>query len=174
MKVSEWLTNRLVEAGIRRVYALPGGFVQTLDDALGHSDLQVVWMLDEKACAFAACADAQYTGKLAVTCTTAGPGSTNLLTGVASAWCDSLPILCICGEINTVDLLVKRKYNLREGSAQDVNMCEVVKPITKYVDCAMTPEDVKRMFDKAIELAMQGRRGPAMLQIPLDVQGAAI
>lgn len=174
MKVSQWITNRLIELGIARVYALPGGFLQNLLDPISHSDLQVIWMLDERAAAFAACADAQYTGKLAITITTAGPGSTNLLTGIASAFDDSLPILCICGEINTIDLKVKRKYNLRVGSAQDVDMINVAKPIVKYVNCAMNPEDVKTMFFEAIKAAMKDRRGPALLQIPLDIQGMEI
>ena len=174
MRVADWLAQELLKLGVERVYALPGGFVQILDDGLGHSGLQMVWMLDEKACAFAACAEAQYTGRIGVCCVTAGPGSTNLLTGIASAWCDSLPILCICGEINTPELLIKRKYDLREGSAQDVDMLRVTRPIVKYVECAENPTGVKWIFEQAVKHALEDRKGPVVVIIPLNVQGMEI
>jgi acetolactate synthase-1/2/3 large subunit len=171
MKVSEMITKALIELGVQRVYALPGGFIQNLLDPLSHSDLQVIWMLDERAGAFAACAEAQYTGKLAVTVSTAGPGSTNLLTGIASAWCDSLPVLCIVGEINTPELFVKRKYDLREGSAQDVDMIRVARPIVKYVECAENAIGAKYIFQQAVKWALEDRMGPVVCILPLDVQG---
>ena len=171
MRVADWVAKELIKLGVQRIYCLPGGFVQTLDDGLGHSGLQMVWMLDERAAAFAACAEAQYTNQIGVCAVTAGPGSTNLLTGIASAWCDSLPILCICGEINTVDLNIKNKFNLREGSAQDVDMIRVARPITKYVECVMGANVMEFVFNQAIKYAMEGRRGPVIVQIPLNVQG---
>jgi acetolactate synthase I/II/III large subunit len=174
MRVADWITNRLESLGVERIYALPGGLIQVMDDAISHSKLQVIWMLDERACGFAACAEAQYTGKLAVTVTTAGPGSTNLMTPIASAWCDSLPVLCICGEINTVDLFVKRKYDLREGGAQDVNMVKVARPIVKYVECAENAVGAKYIFEQCVKWALEDRRGPVMEIIPLDVQAMII
>ena len=80
MLVSEWLVSRLIELGIERVYCLPGGFVQEVVDKLSHSELQVIWCLDEASAVWAAIGDSQITGQLGVTCTTAGTCSTNLLT----------------------------------------------------------------------------------------------
>ena len=174
MKVSEWITSGLLKLGVKYVYAVPGGFVQTLDDALGHSALQVVWMLDERAAGFAACAEAQYAGQLAVTVTTAGPGSTNLITPIASAWDDSLPILCICGEINTPELIIKRKHDLRVGSAQDVDMLKVARPIVKYVECAENAVGAKWIFEQAVKYALEDRKGPVVVVLPLDVQGMSV
>jgi len=171
MRVADYLAKELIKIGVSRVYCLPGGFVQIADDAFGNSGLQMIWCLDERAAAFAACGEAQYTGKLSVTLTTAGPGSTNLLTGIASAWDDSLPILCICGEINTPELFIKRKYGLRVGSAQDVDMTRVARPIVKYVECAENAVGAKWIFEQAVRYALEDRRGPVAMVIPLDVQG---
>lgn len=174
MNVSRWIAEELIKMSVKYIYAVPGGFIQVADNELGHSDLQMVWVLDERAAAFAACAESQYTGKLAVTLTTAGPGSTNLLTGIASAWDDSLPILCICGEINTPELLIKRKYDLRVGSAQDVDMLKVARPIVKYVECAENAVGAKWIFEQAVKYALEDRRGPTMCILPLDVQGMSV
>ena len=171
MRVADWLAKELIKLGTQRIYCLPGGFVQTLDDALGYSGLQMVWMLDEKAAGFAACAESQYTGQLGVCCVTAGPGSTNILTAVASAWCDSIPLLVICGEIETRELKIKDKYHLREGSAQDVDMWRVAQPITKYGETAYSVQEVKEIFNRAVKLAMEDRKGPSVIAIPLDIQG---
>lgn len=171
MRVADWIADKLIKMGVKYIYAVPGGFVQTLDDALGHSDIQVIWMLDEKAAGFAAAAESQYTGKISTCVVTAGPGSTNLLTPIASAWDDSLPILCICGEINTPELFIKRKYGLRVGSAQDVDMVGVARPIVKYVECAENAVGVKWIFGQAVKYALEDRRGPVVVIVPLDVQG---
>jgi acetolactate synthase-1/2/3 large subunit len=170
MKTSTWLVNELIKIGVKRVYMVAGGFSMHLNDSFDHSDLQVVQMLDERAAGFAACAEAQYTGRISVAVTTAGPGSTNILTAVASAWCDSLPLLVISGEINTQELEVKHKYNLREGSAQDVDMMRVARPIVKYVELALNPIGVKWIFKQAVKFAMEGRRGPTWMILPLNVQ----
>lgn len=172
MKVSNWITDELLRLGVQRVYMLPGGFALHLNDSISHSDLQVVYFLDEKAAGFAACAEAQYTGKLAVVVVTAGPGSTNLMTSVANAWCDSLPLLVISGEINTPEIEIKQKFNLREGSAQDVDMLKVARPIVKYIDLAINPDGVKFIFNQAVKYALEDRRGPSWIVIPLNCQGA--
>lgn len=170
MLVSEWITKELLRLGVQRVYALPGGFLQNLLDPLSHSDLQVVWCLHESAAAFAAIGDSQVTNQLGVCVVTAGPGSTNTLTAIASAWCDSIPLLVICGEINTPELEIKNKYNLREGSAQDVDMTRVARPITKYVECAENAIGAKWIFEQTVKFALEDRRGPTVCVLPLNVQ----
>jgi acetolactate synthase-1/2/3 large subunit len=172
MKTSDFLVQELIKIGVKRVYMVAGGFSMHLNDSFDHSDLQVVQMLDERAAGFAACAESQYTGQISVVCVTAGPGSTNLMTAVASAWCDSLPLLVISGEINTQDLEVKHKYNLREGSAQDVDMIRVARPIVKYIEQPLIPHGLKFIFEQAVKYAMESRRGPAWIVIPLNIQGA--
>jgi thiamine pyrophosphate-dependent acetolactate synthase large subunit-like protein len=80
-------------------------------------------------------------------------------------------LLVICGEINTPELFIKNKYNLREGSAQDVDMARVARPIVKYVECAENAVGVKWIFGQAIKYALEDRRGPVVVIVPLDVQG---
>lgn len=170
MRVADYIVQELIKLGVHRVYHLPGGFIQTVTDALSFSDLQIIYCLDEKAAGFAACGDALYTGELGVVITTAGPGSTNLLTAVASAWCDSIPLLVISGEINTPEIETKNKFSLREGSAQDVDMLKVARPIVKYIDLALNPIGVKFILQQCIKYALEGRSGPSWLILPLNVQ----
>ena len=171
MKVSDFIVSELIRLGVRRYYCVPGGNSMYLNDAMGHSALQPIYCLHESGAAFAAHGEAAYTGKLSVCLVTSGPGSTNALTGCASAWCDSLPVLFISGDTRTPLLDDKEKYGLRQAGQQDVSIIEMVRTITKHsAIVGLSSEWVKRWFSVLADSAMTPRRGPVWLNIPLDVQ----
>lgn len=170
MKTSDWVIQYLIDQGVKYVFTLPGGFSMHLNDSLNHSALVPVYCLHEAGAAWAACGYAAYTGQLGVCLVTSGPGSTNALTAVASAWQDSLPLLVISGDAKEANIDIRNKHQLRQGGAQDVDIERIAGSVTKY--CKVTRHVV--MLKAAIEHAMKPRRGPAWVSIPLDIQEAQI
>jgi acetolactate synthase I/II/III large subunit len=177
MKVSDWIVQELLRMGVQRVYTLPGGFSMHLNDSIGHSALQPVYMLHESGAAFAACADAQYTGKISVVCVTSGPGCTNAITGITSAWLDSLPVLVISGDVRIPHLASREKYHLRQGGPQDAPIERMVKPIVKAFRTLPTTDGetlkgqaLKEAFRHVVTAMTAGRPGPGWINVPLDVQ----
>lgn len=173
-KVSDYLFRTLVEqTGVRHVFMLPGGGCMHLVDSLGRNkDLDYICNLHEQASAIAAEAYAQNNNELGVVLVTAGPGSTNAITGVAGAWIDSTPLLILSGQAKREDLMIE--YGVRQMGIQEVNIAKIVEPITKYSRCILDPDLVPFELEKALYLATTGRRGPVWLDLPLDVQGAMI
>jgi acetolactate synthase-1/2/3 large subunit len=173
MKLSDYLMQRLVEAGVGHVFMLPGGGAMYLNDSLGRcSGLEYVVNLHEQACAIAADAYSQYSGNLGVCLVTTGPGGTNTLTGVAASWLDSIPVLIVSGQVKRADLAPGR--GLRQLGFQELDIVSIVKPITKYAVTVTEPELIRYHCEKALYLARSGRPGPVWLDIPLDVQAAEI
>lgn len=169
MKVSDWVAEELVRLGIKHVFTLCGGFSMHLNDSIGHSSLIPIYMLHESGAAFAANAYAQYTGGLGVCVVTSGPGSTNAITGLASAWDDSLPVLYISGEANLPVIEQRRTLHLRQGGPQDVEIEEIVRPITKLAITIKSPKTIIDYFGYAVNRALTQRRGPVWIAVPLDV-----
>jgi acetolactate synthase I/II/III large subunit len=174
MNVAQKITEELINLGVERYYCLPGGFSQVLNDSLGHSSLQPVYFLHESGAAFAACGEASYTHKLAVCVITSGPGSTNAITGCASAWLDSLPVLFISGDAKVNLLMTRDKYHLREAGPQDVPVKHMIEHITKMSVTTTFAPTVWSFMKQAIECALEPRRGPVWISIPLDIQGKEI
>ena len=165
-KLSDYVFQYIEYLGVSHVFCLPGGFSMHLNDSLNHSNLTPVFCLHEVGAAFAACGYAQYTGGLGVCLVTSGPGSTNALTAVASAWQDSIPLLVISGDAKLENILLRTNHQLRQGGQQDVDIETIAGSVTKY--CKVL-RHVKQLH-AAVELAMKPRRGPAWVSIPLDVQ----
>ena len=152
---------------------LPGGGCMHLVDSLGREkNLRFICNLHEQACAVAADAYSQYTGNLGVALVTTGPGGTNAMTGVAGSWLDSIPTLIISGQVKRPDLLTGR--GVRQMGFQEINIVDIVRPITKYAVLVDDPRSIRYHFDKALYLAKHGRPGPVWLDIPLDVQAAEL
>ena len=174
MRVSDYIFNYISQkTGVRDVFMLPGGGCMYLVDSLGkNKDLNYVCMLHEQAAAIAAEAYAQNRNDLGVALVTAGPGSTNAITGVVGAWIDSTPLLILSGQAKTEDLMTNR--GVRQMGIQEVDIASIVSPIVKYVKCVTDPKSIPYELSKAVHLALSGRRGPVWLDIPLDVQGADI
>jgi acetolactate synthase I/II/III large subunit len=172
-KLSDYVFRRVAETGVRHVFMLPGGGCMHLVDSLGREKgLKFTCNLHEQACAVAADAYAQYTGNLGVALVTTGPGGTNAVTGVAGSWLDSIPVLVLSGQVKRPDLLTGR--GVRQMGFQEINIIDIVRPITKYAVLVDDPQSIRYHLDKAIYLAKHGRPGPVWIDIPLDVQAAEL
>jgi acetolactate synthase-1/2/3 large subunit len=165
-KVSDYVIQYIESLGVSHVFVLPGGFSMHLNDSLNHSNLIPVPCLHEVGAAFAACGYAQYTGGLGVCLVTSGPGSTNIITAVASAWQDSIPLLVISGDAKLHNIEMRNNHQLRQGGAQDVDIEAIAGSITKYCKVMRHVAQLRA----AAEFAMKPRPGPAWVSIPLDVQ----
>ena len=115
---------------------------------------------------------AKVTNELGVAMVTTGPGGTNAVTGVASAWLDSMPCLVISGQVKRDDL--KRDSGVRILGVQEIDIVSIVDSITKYAVTIEDPSTIRYHLEKAVHLAHDGRRGPVWIDIPLDVQAAQI
>jgi acetolactate synthase-1/2/3 large subunit len=155
------------------VFTLPGGFSMHLNDSLNHSALTSVYCLHEAGAGFAATGYAKYNGGLGVVLVTSGPGCTNVLTAVASAYQDSVPLLILSGEAKLENIEKRQKYQLRQGGAQDVEIMRIARSITKYVEYISTPADIHFVRLCILE-AMKPRCGPVWLAIPLDMQAVEV
>ena len=173
MKLSSYLLETLASHGARHVFFVPGGAAMHLNDSLGRSPtLAYTANLHEQASAVAAEAWAKVTNDIGVCMTTAGPGATNAVTGVAAAWLDSSPVIFISGQVKRADL--KGDTGLRMLGVQEVDIVSIVRSLTKYAVTITEPESIRFHVEKALHLAREARRGPVWIDIPLDVQAAEI
>jgi acetolactate synthase I/II/III large subunit len=172
-KLSDFVVDFVVRQGVKHVFMLTGGGAMHLNDSVGREPrLAYVCNLHEQACSIAADAYAQYTNGLAVALVTTGPGVTNAMTGVAAAWLDSTPLLILSGQVKRADLIGDR--GVRQMGFQELETLRLVSSITKYAATVLQPETVRYHLEKAVYLAQHGRPGPVWVEIPLDVQAAAI
>ena len=133
LRVADWLMGRLAEEGVRQVFLLPGGGAMHLNDALACSGrLEPVPCHHEQACGIAAEAYGRVSkAGFGVALVTTGPGATNVVTPVAGAFVESLPLLVISGQVKRADLL--RDRPIRQSGVQEVDIARIVAPVTKYV-----------------------------------------
>lgn len=176
IKVTDYIAKRLSEHGIKDIFMISGGAAMHLNDSLGNHPALKYWTNHhEQACAIAAEGYYRAGGKMAVVNITSGPGGLNCLTGVMGQWTDSIPVLYISGQVKYETTTYScREIGLRQLGDQEVDIISVVKPLTKYAVIIDDPNDVKKVIDKAIFIANNGRKGPVWIDIPLDVQGALI
>jgi acetolactate synthase I/II/III large subunit len=173
VKLSDYVVAFIADLGVRHVFMLTGGGAMHLNDSIGGCDrIEFVCNLHEQAAAMAAETYGKVTGDVGVCVVTTGPGGTNAVTGVAGAWLDSTPVLFISGQVKRADL--KGESGVRQMGVQEVDIVSIVSPITKYAITVLNPEEIRFHLEKAVHLARHGRPGPVWLDIPLDVQGAAI
>jgi acetolactate synthase I/II/III large subunit len=160
------VVEMLAEAGVEIVFGLPGGAISPVHDALLDSKLRVVTTRHESGAMFAAAGYARATGKLAVVAVTSGPGVLNALTGLATAWCDGLPVLLLVGEVPRP---AHGKGVLQDGSAHGLQIVEMARYITKLAAEVPRPSGLPHLLRRAITTTQSGRRGPALLTLPMDV-----
>jgi len=173
VKLSDYVMQFVADQGVKYVYMLSGRGVMHLDDSLGGcSDLKYVCNLHEQACAVAAEAHSRVTNHLSAALVTTGPGGTNTITGVAGAWLDSTPVLFISGQVKRADL--KKDSGVRILGVQEIDIVTIVDSITKYAVTIEDPQSIRYHLEKAVYLALSGRRGPVWIDVPLDVQASQI
>ena len=175
VKLSDWLADWLADHGIEHVFMLTGGGAMHLNHSLGtHPRLATTFTHHEQALAMAAEAYARLTNRPAVVNVTSGPGGTNAITGVYGAYVDSIPMLVISGQVKRETTVRATGLPLRQLGDQELDIEELVRPITKYVTMVNDPATIRYHAEKALYLATTGRPGPVWLDIPLDVQAARI
>jgi acetolactate synthase-1/2/3 large subunit len=177
IKVSNFIANHLASRhGIRQVFMIPGGGAMHLNDAFGnHPKIAYVCNHHEQASSMCAEGYARTRNALAVCVVTSGPGGTNTLTGVIGQWLDSVPVLYVSGQVKVETTIEScRELGLRQLGDQEINIVDIVRPVTKYAAFVRDPLEVKRHVDEAVHHALSGRPGPVWLDVPLNVQGAMI
>lgn len=173
IKVSDYIIKFLEEQGVKHMFMLSGGMAMHIDDSVGFSKkLKPICMLHEQGCTFAAESYARITNNLGVVCTTCGPAATNTLTGVACSWIESTPLLVITGQVKRADIM--KDPGLRQLGVQEVNIVDMAKPITKYAKLIIEPESIQYELEKAVYFCKEGRPGPVLLDIPVDVQACKV
>jgi acetolactate synthase-1/2/3 large subunit len=171
MKLSDYIIKQLEEY-TKHVFLVSGGGCIHLVDSLSRSNIKLIPNLHEQASSICAESYSQYTNNIGVALVTTGPGSTNALTGIASAWLDSIPVLLITGQVQNKDRV--GNLGVRQCGFQEIDTVSIYKPIVKYAVTITDPKTVRYHFEKAIWLAKNGRPGPVLLDIPLDIQAADI
>ena len=155
--------------GVRTVFELPGGMTTHLLDSLHKlQQIKIVTVHHEQAAAFAAEAVGRITGVPGVALATSGPGATNLLTGIGSCYFDSSPSVFITGQVNQSEQ--KGSKPIRQLGFQETDIVSMAQTITKAAWRITTAEEIPAVIDRAFALAVSGRPGPVLLDIPMDVQ----
>lgn len=147
--------------------------VTHLTDSLHKAEcIEMINAITEQGAGFAAEGYARTTGKLGVAIATSGPGATNLLTPIASCFFDGVPALFLTGQVNTFEY--KKFSNLRQCGFQETDIVSVAKPLTKYSVLVNDAHDLRYQLEKALHIAMDGRQGPVLLDLPMDIQRAEL
>ena len=163
LKGSEIIAECLLEQGVDTVFGYPGGAVLEIYDALyKYSDkIKHIMTAHEQGASHAADGYARATGKTGVVIATSGPGATNLVTGIATAYMDSIPMVAITGNVS--------RALLGKSSFQEVDIAEIVKPVTKKSFQVATMEELAPTIRKAFQIAGSGRKGPVLIDVPKDI-----
>jgi len=170
---AEVLVDRLARRGVRRAYGVTGGASMFLNIALGDSpSIKTTICLHEQAAAFAACADSMCSGQPVLLFATNGPGSLNLMTGVAAAFLDSVPVIVVTGEAQTKHLDLEER--MRNKGIQAVPISPAAASIAKAFHRLQAWDDPCAVVDDLVALALTPRKGPVWLQVPLDVQSMEV
>lgn len=174
-RVADIIMETLVQNGITDAFCVVGGGAMFLDNAAGiNPDMHIVFNNHEQACAIACEGYARTKDKMALCLVTSGPGGTNTLTGVMGAYQDSIPMIIISGQVRYATTIAQSGLNLRRRGEQEFDIINSVQNMTKYAKMVIDPLSIKQEVQKAIDIAMNGRRGPVWLDIPLDVQSVEV
>jgi len=174
MKLSDYVIQFLEEQGVENIFTVCGGGSVFLNDALGRSEkIQYIACHHEQAASMAAEAYARIKNQIGVCMVTSGPGGTNSVTGVAGAWTDNIPVLFISGQV-FLNQTINNHPGLRTLGIQEINIVDIVKPITKYAHQVYHPNSIRYILEEAIYLATHGRPGPVWIDIPANIQNSEI
>lgn len=158
---AQMIIKCLKEEKVEVIFGYPGGKVIPLYDALFDSDIRHILVRHEQCAAHAADGYARVTGKTGVCVATSGPGATNLVTGIANAHMDSIPIVAITGQVGTAQI--------GTDAFQEADITGIAAPITKHTYLVKDVEDLPRVIKEAFIIASTGRPGPVLIDIPVDI-----
>lgn len=169
LSVADYFVELLIANKVTDVFGYQGGMIAYIFDSLGKYREQINYHScgSEQGAAIAACAYAQASGKLGVAISTSGPGFTNLLTGMADAWFDSIPVLFVSGNVNTKDKT--RDSGFRQNGFQEIQAAKMAKPITKKAVEIELGMNYIEVFDDVVQTAMSDRMGPVYVDLPINI-----
>ena len=156
----------LEEEGVRSVFGYPGVAICPFYNSILQSDIRTILIRTEQNAAQAANGLSRVTGKVGVCAVTSGPGATNVITGIATAFADSIPLVCITGQVNS-ELLGSDVF-------QEADITGAVESFVKYSYLIKNVNDIPRVFKEAFHIANTGRKGPVLIDVPIDIQNAQI
>lgn len=169
VKLSEYVANFLADQGVTCAFGISGGASLHLIHALSENKkIAFVCPHHEQGAAMAADGNARSTGKIGVAVATSGPGATNLITGICCSYYDSVPVLFLTGQVSTFRMV--NRTGVRQIGFQETPITEMVQPITKYCVKLEDPYLIKYELQKALHIAMSGRPGPVLIDIPDNLQ----
>lgn len=173
MNVSDWVTDRLADLGVRHVFGYQGTMVSYLADAIYRSRrIENHVLYNEQGASLAACGLSQAGGGLGFCYATSGPGAINLLQGVANAHFDSVPLLAVTGQVNTSEF--NGTDGLRQRAFQEADVATMAAPVTKSSVSVRTPAEALYEIGRGAALATAGRPGAVLVDIPMDIQRAKV
>ncbi len=173
MKLTDYIVSFLEKKGIYDFFGYQGTMIAHFVDSVernpgthNHS------CYNEQGAAFAACGYAQAKDACACAYATSGPGAVNLLSGVADAYFDSLPVVFLTGQLNTYEY--SGIQGLRQQGFQEIDIVSMAKPVTKYCVQIREPEDIVKELNKAYHIANTGRKGPVLIDLPMNIQRSEV
>jgi acetolactate synthase-1/2/3 large subunit len=173
MKLSDYIVSFFESHHIDYIFGFQGGAIAHLIDSISKSgSIKFIPCYHEQTAAIAAEGYARASGKFGIAVATSGPGATNMITGIANAYFDSIPVIYITGQVNTYEY--KYEKPVRQLGLQETDIVSVVKPITKYAVMVDNPFRIRAELEKAVDIATSGRKGPVLLDLPMDIQRAEI
>jgi len=159
----------LAEKNVKNVYELSGGMIAFLTDAIyRHGKTQIINTRNEQAAGFAAEASTRVSGIPSVAMGTSGPGATNLITAIGSSYFDSSPVLFITGQVHTLEL--RSNVQQRQNGFQELDIVAATRGITKFAHQITSVEEFPKILDHAWKIALEGRPGPVLIDIPINLQ----
>ena len=175
MRVADYVVSKIAESGVDKLFVVTGRGMLYLSDALAkHKDINGVFVHHEQAGAYAAMAYSQISQKIGACMVSTGCASTNAITPILCAWQDDIPMIVISGQNKLNETTRYTRLPIRTYGQQEADIVSLVKPITKYATMIIKAEDIVFEMEKALYMAMNGRKGPVWIDIPLDIQSAQI
>ena len=173
MTGAEWIVEYLARSGSDKVFLLTGGACAFMIDAVArHPRLSYACFQHEQSSAMAADALWRVNRKVGVTMATSGPGATNLITGIATSFFDSIPTVHITGQVNQRESSAYHGANVRQSGFQETDIVTMVGPVTKAAVKVTSIAELQAELPRLIALATSGRMGPVLIDVPMDVQQA--
>jgi len=169
---AEIIAKTLKSVGVKRVFLFPGGTIAPLLDALVKEGIAYICTRNEQGAGYGAIGAAKVTGFPQVVMVTSGPGATNVLTPVADAYYDSVPLLVFTGQVGTKDINFEKK--VRQTGFQETDTVNIFKPVTKKTHILSLDEDISKTICDFFMLTKEGRPGPVLIDLPMDVQRGEI
>jgi len=166
MNGADAIVKCLAEEGVEYVFGYPGVAICPFYDSILQTDIHTILIRQEQCAAHAASGYARITGKVGVAVVTSGPGATNLITGIATAFADSIPLVCITGQVNS--------SMMGSDVFQEADISGACESFVKYSYIVRDAADIPRIVKEAFHIAGTGRKGPVLIDLPIDIQQQTI